>query len=161
MHHELASARGADERRWTDVLLGRDEGGQYPPGITADMVVQLMQFGFDNRIILDDLPDIDNLDNVDEQISHMPSLSLIMGQETPTEDVVYSAIPLSSKAEIAGSSLAVLFSKIVANTKLTMVQDLPLWSKYPSKRRDVHLMALWDDGGVSAAFHRCATRCCL
>ncbi|KIM81486.1 hypothetical protein PILCRDRAFT_821273 [Piloderma croceum F 1598] len=154
MHHELGSARGVDERRWVDVLLGREEGSQHPPGMTADMVVQLMQFGLDSRITLDDLPEIEDIDDVDEQISHIPSLSLIMGQETPTEGVAYSATPLqrilrrallaqvtlSFKSEIAGSPPAVLFSKIVAHAKQTMVRDLPSWveTPKPTKGRRSH-----------------------
>lgn len=152
MHHELGSARGIDERRWVDVLLGREEGSHHPPGMTADAVVQLMQFGLDNRITLDDLPNIEDLDDVDEQISHIPSLALIMGQELPTEDVAYSAIPLqrilrrailaqatlSFEPEYAGLSPVVLFSKIVAHAKQTMVRDLPAWvetSKQTKGRR--------------------------
>jgi hypothetical protein len=105
--------------------------------------VQLVQFGLDNRITLDEVPDIENLDDADDQLSHMPSLSLIMGQEIPTDEVAYSAIPLqrilrrallaqvalSFKAQIAGSSPAQLISKIVAHTKQTMVREMPAWAE--------------------------------
>jgi hypothetical protein len=143
MHRELGSARGVEERRWADVLLGREDVGEQPLGMTTDMVVQLVQFGLDHRITLEDVPDPERLDDADDLLSRMPSLSLIMGQEISTEDSVYSAVPLqrilrrallaqvtfSLHSAIADLSPAQLISKIIAQTKRTMVRELPAWVK--------------------------------
>jgi hypothetical protein len=111
--------------------------------MTTDMVVQLVQFGLDHRITLEDVPDPERLDDADDLLSRMPSLSLIMGQEISTEDSVYSAVPLqrilrrallaqvtfSLHSAIADLSPAQLISKIIAQTKRTMVRELPAWVK--------------------------------
>jgi len=143
MHYQLGSARGVKERRWVDVLLGIKETDDPPLGMNTDMVVQLMQFGFDNRITLDEVPDIEKLDDADEMLSRMPSLSLIMGQEILTENVAYSCIPLlriirraliaqathSLKVSTANMSLAQLVSTIIVQTKQSMLRDVPAWVK--------------------------------
>ena len=141
IHHELGSARGTEERRWADILLGIQQVDARRPGMNADMVVQLVQFGFDNRITLEEVPDPENLDDADDLISQMPSLSLIMGQESPTEPVGYSSTPLqrilrrallaqikySFKSDISNLSPSQLVSNIITHAKKLMNRDVPAW----------------------------------
>jgi hypothetical protein len=150
MHHELGTARATGERRWADVMLGNEESGEQAQGMTADMVVQLVQFGLDRRITLDVLPDIETLEGADDMISLMPSMSMIMGQENPKGLAIYPDLPLkrilrravlaqsalSTKGDIARLAPATLLSKIIWRTKDIMLRKVPSWVKRaaPDKR---------------------------
>lgn len=147
MHRELASARPVKERRWADVLLGLEEDESRVPGMTGDMVVQLVQYGLDGRITLDPLDDIEDSDEADHWIAQMPSLALIMGQRDvprPTEDVKYTLTPLQRilrrallaqatfhfQHEIAEMTPAQLISKVITRTKESLLRPKPDWMEH-------------------------------
>jgi hypothetical protein len=93
------------------------------------------------QITLEEVPDSENLDDADDLISQMPSLSLIMGQESPTEPVGYSSTPLqrilrrallaqikySFKSDISNLSPSQLVSNIITHAKKLMNRDVPAW----------------------------------
>ena len=83
------------------------------------------------QIALEEVPDSENLDDADDLISQMPSLSLIMGQESPTEAVGYSPplqrilrrallaqIKYFSKSDISNLSPSQLVSNIVSRKEI-------------------------------------------
>lgn len=148
MHRELASARGVGERRWVDVLLCMPGDEPRAPGMTGDMVVQLVQYGLDGRITLDPLPDLDDSTEADEWIAKMPSLALIMsgageseGVPLTKEDIRYALTPLKrimTRAMLAQATFhfpdeirtmkpAALVSKVLAKTKESLLRPTPVW----------------------------------